>query len=304
MSTADIEARLLSKGLGELEGSEANAAQATEVLNLFLEQTEHMAGAIKPGGLKELNATTADLKVTLGEALLPVVNKIIPPLVAIANWAQEHPRLFTAVTLTVVGLASAFGLAAAASAAFALAASPILLPLLAIIAAVVALTAAVIIVIRHWDTLVGWFRTAWEWVNRVVDALGYFVFFLGPIGVAIGLVKNFETVWRGVESAVRAVIGAVEWVISKLGALGGILSRIPGIGGRAIAVYGGPGGASTYGAPTAPGFGGLPGGIEISVNVAGNVGDPTVLGRRVVEALRAYVDSSGRRELAALVLGG
>jgi hypothetical protein len=183
-----------------------------------------------------------------------------------------------------------------------LSAMPLLLPFLAIAAAMVALVAIVVVVIRNWETLVGWFRTAWEWINRVVDAIGYFGILLGPIGVAIVLVKNFGDVWKGVEAAIRAVIAAVDWVISKVSSLGGILSRIPGIGGRAIG-YGGAEGPGLYGAPEIPGFGAIGGGIEINVNVAGNVGDPVVLGRRITEALSAYVEASGRRELARVVLG-
>ena len=44
--------------------------------------------------------------------------------------------------------------------------------------------------------LVGWLRTGWEWIMRVVDAVGYFAIILGPIGVAIVLLRNFEQVWR------------------------------------------------------------------------------------------------------------
>jgi hypothetical protein len=302
LSATEINARLAAKGLGELEGQEATAAQATEVLAMFMERTAHMAGAIKPGGLKELTATTEELKITLGEALLPVVNKIIPPLLAIANWAKEHPGLFQAVTFAVLGIATAFGIAAAAAAALAVATLPLAGTFLLVAAAVIALTALIVIIVRNWETLVGWLRFAWEWLNRVVEAFGPFAFLLGPLGIAISLVQNFGTAWRAVETAIRAVISAVEWVMSKLSGLGGILSRIPGIGGRAI----GPGageGAGLFGVDQVPGFGGPGFGVEINVEVAGNVGDPVVLGRRIVEALNAYVDAVGRRELALVVTG-
>ena len=38
-------------------------------------------------------ATTEELKITLGEALLPIVNALIPPLVAVANWARRSDHL-------------------------------------------------------------------------------------------------------------------------------------------------------------------------------------------------------------------
>jgi hypothetical protein len=263
-----------------------------------------MAGAIKPGGLKELTATTEELKITLGEALLPVVNSLIPPLLAIANWAKENPTTFRIITFAILGVAAAIGIATAASAALMLVSLPMIGTFLAIAAAVIALTAVIVIVVRNWETLVGWLRNAWDWIGRVVDAMGVLIVLFGPIGAAIYLVKNFETAWRGVEAAVRAVISAVEWVMSKLSGLGGLLSRIPGIGGFATIPAGGGGAApGLFALPEIPGFGAPGAGVEINVTIAGNVGDPVVLGRRIVEALGAYVDAVGRRELAAVVTG-
>ena len=104
----------------------------------------------------------------------------------------------------------------------------------------------------------------------------------------------------GVEVAIRAVIAAVEWVISKVGALGGILSDIP-----VSAAGPWPRRARRRADHQRPRrrrriLGG-PAGLEINVNVAGNVGDPVVLGRRITEALRAYVEASGGRELRAVI---
>jgi hypothetical protein len=299
MSTADIQARLMAKGLGELTGEEASAAQATEILNMFLERTGHMAGAIKPGGLKEMQATIGELKITLGEALLPVVNALIPPLLAVANWAKENPTAFRIITFSILGIATAFGLATAASAALMVATLPMIGTFLAIAVAVAALVAVVVIIIRNWETLVGWFRSAWEWIGNVIDRFGALVLLFGPLGAAIYVIRNFGDAWRYVETAVRAVIQAVEWVMSKLSGLGGLISRIPGIGGWAAGAGEGP---TPFGAPELPGVGsGFE--IDINVNVAGNVGDPVVLGRRIVEALNAYVDAVGRRDLAAVVTG-
>jgi hypothetical protein len=67
-------------------------------------------------------------------------------------------------------------------------------------------------------------------------------------------------------------------------------------------------GGAYYGAsgPSRSGAGGSAtgsGSPQIVVNIAGDVGDPVVLGRRVVAALDAYTSANGRRRLSELVNG-
>ena len=186
------------------------------------------------------------------------------------------------------------------------------------------------------STAVGWFQTAWQWVQNVVDKLGVLVLAFGPIGAVILVINNFSTAWAAVKTAVDLVHDAISfvWDIAKTAATGGIdafktawngvktavdavksaidavwsiagkvmdkigsiASHIPGLH-AADSAPAGAAGPSPYGA----GATAAPVTFAPVINIAGDIGDPYLAGRRIVTALESWTAKNGRRRIAALV---
>jgi hypothetical protein len=268
MDTAEVQARLLSKGLGDLTEDQLSAAQASEVLAMFMEQTGQMAGAVQPGTMKELTATIEELKTSLGSALLPVLNEIIPVLIRFADWAKEHPGLMQAVVFSFMAVAAAVSVMAAAMGILTLVSSPWLAIIGAIVLALAAVGAAIYLVVHNIDSIVG------------------------AIETAIGWLSIFTDMWDGLVSVFNWVIDKLQWIASLIGGLGsGLFGWIGGIvGGRGV----GAGGA----APT-----GYAAGVTVapSITFTGDVGDPALVAARVISALEGWTAANGRGRLARLV---
>ena len=282
-------------GLKDYGVEVAKGADATSVLNAFLTQTSEYSGrADTPLG--NLHATMGDLKETIGQALVPALMAVIPLFQAVGDWAKNHHAAFVAIVLVLVGVAGAFSVAATAASIFAIASLGALWPILAVVAGLAAIVAIVVVVIKYWGDLVGWFHTATSAIGGVIEKLGPLVALFGPLGAAILVVEHLAAAWGAVERAIHGVESAIHAVSSAASAIGGLLSKIPGIGGHAAGVPA-AGGPTPYGtAPTA-----APVVFAPSITFTGDVGDPTLAGRRIVAALEAWTAANGRRRIAALV---
>ena len=296
---ADVNARLAAKGMGDLSGEALTAAQAQERLAIFMEQTSAegerlQSGAVGTGlALQQFSAKTTDLKATLGEALLPVLKAVIPILQELADLAQKYPKIFTAVVLIFTGLITVIGIATVAAGVFGVTLSAAIWPVTAVVAAIVGLIAVVVLLTRHWDTVASAAKAAWDFMSKY-GAL------LGPIGAVVQVVallaKNFDSV----KSAVSGALGLIEKLIGLASKVGGLLSKIPGIGGSSAT----PGGSYHFGGPSPFAGGGFAfpaGGAGVTIEINGDVGDPVLLGRRMVNALEAWVASNGRDRIRELV---
>jgi hypothetical protein len=277
-------------------------SSSTQIFNAFMDQTAETAGR-SDTTMATFHATMGDLSATLGQALLPVLLSIMPIFQGLADWATNNHAAFVAIVLVITGLALAFGIASTAAGIFAIASLSALWPILAVVAGVAALVAIVVVVIKYWGDLVGWFHTAVGAIEGVISALGPLIFLFGPLGVAIGVVENFGKAWNAVTKAVNAVHSAIEAVVGAVekaaGAINNFLSHIPHIPGLpspfSAPAPAGPGvssyGASAYAAPVT---------FAPSITITGDIGDPTLAGRRIVAALEAWTAANGRRRIAAL----
>ena len=273
----------------------------TAIFNGFMDQTAQMAGQ-SDTKMGEFHATMGDLSATLGTALVPILGDVMKVLQPIADWATNNKVAFQIIVFTFVALAAAFGIAAVIGGVLAVVTWSILWPILAVVGGVVLLIAGVLLVSKYWGTLVGWFNTAKDAIQGVIDKLGPLIFLFGPIGVAIGVVENFGKAWNGVKKAVDLVHDAINAVLDIAGKvfdkIGSIISKIPGIShipGVSSAGAGvGPSayGATSYAAPIT---------FAPQITFTGDIGDPTLAGRRIVSALESWAASNGRRRIAALV---
>lgn len=110
---SDINARLAAKGLDGLEGAAGRQAQAQEVLAMLTEQSADAMGNFQretdtaAGSAQIAAAHWEDAKASLGEALLPIVTQAAEKLAALAQSVGQHPQLFGAAAVAILGVASA-----------------------------------------------------------------------------------------------------------------------------------------------------------------------------------------------------
>jgi Flp pilus assembly pilin Flp len=221
-----VKDRLAAKGLGELTGEQATAAQASEILAMMLEQTSDKAGVLSSKtdetatSLPALNASIEDTKASLGQALLPILNTILPVLNDFAQWAEKHPGLMQAVAIAVLAVAVAVGVFSIAMTALSIAGAPVWAIVIGIGIAIAALIAVVILCITHWSTLVGWFKTAWDWISRLIDKVWGL---LAPI--ASGVWATFSAIWGGIVGFFRDAVGFIQSVWSKISDLATLFGK-------------------------------------------------------------------------------
>lgn len=211
--------------------------------------------------------------IALGLGLLPpltaIVTKLTPAITGLAQWTAHHQQVAAAILIAVGALGllvaiavvgqvvlAAFGViqgvvtiaTATWTAAqwllnLALSANPIGL----VIIAIAALIAIVVLVVTHWQTVVSWLTTAWNWFKQVANAVwevvekntalqAILLVILGPIGIVIAIVKELHDHWSQVTSAIEGAIGAIGRFISAA-------KNVPVLGG-ALNIAAAPGMAS------------------------------------------------------------
>ena len=255
------------------------------------------AAGTAEGQFKRLGVALAETKESIGAALLPAIEAVLPFLQKIGAWAQEHSTIFLVVAgvigglaLAIVGVNTAMTIWAATTKAFAaiqtafnaiMDANPFVLVGLA----VVALVAGLVILYKNFEP----FRKI---VDSIFGAIKFWISevivpeFKNLLGVAKTIFNGIATIWNN-------TFGKLSFSIP---------SWIPGIGGKGFDVPNIPlmadGGIVT--SPTLAmigeagpeaviplGRGGAMGGNNVTINVNG--GDPNA----VVDALRRYMRQNG-----------
>jgi hypothetical protein len=251
------------------------------------------------GQFKRLQVSLAETKETIGAALLPIIEKILPVLSTFGNWASENTPLFltlagviggiAAAVLIVNGAMAAYGAITTAVTAVQTAFNAVMAmnPVTLVIIAVVALVAALVIAYKKFDGF-----------RNLVD--GVFKFLKTAVGVWVDGVKLyfdvvyniFKTLFNGIASLWNNTVGKLSFKAP---------SWVPGIGGKGFEVPNIPmlaeGGIVT--GPTLAMIGErgpeavVPldryngGGGNVTIHVNG--GDP----QAVVNALRRYMQVNG-----------
>ena len=260
------------------------------------------------GKFKILKNSLDETKESIGAALLPVVEKVLPVLQKFADWAQKNPQAFLAIAGAITAISVAI-----LAVNFAMA----LNPFTAIAAGVAALVVGIIYAYNKFET----FRNI---VNSVLN----------------GLIGGFETFANAYISAINLIIRGMNLInpfsdIPSLPTLS--LGRIGGDGGGSaytgdkdlgvkvpasgnismpsmptpsapMAGGGGGGGGSSSGGGSsfAPVNGpiGYVGGIQdrapgsVTINVTGGISSAADIGRSVVDALTQYTQVYGPLDLA------
>jgi hypothetical protein len=232
------------------------------------------------GQFKRMKLALDETKESVGAALLPAIQAILPYLTKFATWASENPKAFLGIAGAIAGISAAI-----IALNFALAANPITLIAIGIAALGAAITAA-------------YFK--FEGFRNIVDALfGAIKFYINNVTIpAFQLMFTVvKTIFNGIASAWNNTFGKLSFKIP---------GWVPGVGGKGFDVPDIPmlanGGIVTGPTLAMIGEGGeseavIPlsrldqmtggGGSKVTINVNG--GDPNA----VVDALRKYYRQNG-----------
>jgi hypothetical protein len=251
------------------------------------------------GQFQRLQLSLAETKETIGAALLPIIEKVLPVLTSFGNWASENTAVFLTVAGVIGGIAAAVLLVNGAMTAWtaittaftavqaAFNAVMAMNPIVLIVVGIGLLIAALVIAYKKFEGFRNVVDSVFTFIKTAVS--GGFDFFKGYIEFVLGIYKG---IFNGVAKIWNNTIGKLSFKVP---------GWVPGFGGKGFDVPNIPmlaeGGIVT--GPTLAMIGErgpeavVPldryrgGGGDIYVTVQG--GDPNA----VVDALRRYQRQNG-----------
>jgi hypothetical protein len=255
------------------------------------------------GQFKRLGVALSETKESIGAALLPAIEAVLPFLQKMGQWAQDHTTTFVIIAGVIGGIAAAVVVANAAITAWGTAtkvftgiqmafnAVMAMNPITLMVIAVAALVAGIVLAYKHFDA----FRNIVDTVGRAIKT-GFLAYFEVIKTEAQILYDVFKAVFNGIATLWNNSVGKLSFKAP---------SWVPGIGGKGFDVPNIPmlaaGGIVT--SPTlamigekgpeaviplsGPNAGAGMGGTNVTIHVNG--GDPNA----VVDALRTYMRQNG-----------
>jgi hypothetical protein len=255
------------------------------------------------GQFQRLSVSLAETKETIGAALLPIIEKVLPFLAQLGDWASNNTTAFLVIAGVIGGIAAAIVLVNAAMAIWTTV-TTVFTGVMAAFNAVMAMNPIVLIVIGI-GLLIAALVIAYkkfEGFRKVVDTV--FKFIAGAVSGSLDLIKGYfstvlgfyKTIFNGIASLWNNTVGKLSFKVP---------GWVPGLGGKGFDVPNIPmlaaGGIVT--SPTLAMIGeagpeavvplnragefGMGGGNNVTINVNG--GDPNA----VVNALRTYMRQNG-----------
>ena len=260
------------------------------------------------GRFKRLSIGLAETKESIGAALLPAIQAVLPFIERLGTWAQENTTTFLVVGGAIAGIATAIiavNLAmkiwTATTAAFtvvqtAFNAVMALNPIFLLVVAIVAVGAALVILQAKFNIFGKAFEAIGKMASTVFDGIkaGFAGVVTAVSGYVNGLVAVYKGLFNGIASVWNNTVGKLSFKIPGwVPVIGGAGFDVPDIpmlanGGivnsPTLAMIGekGPEAVVPLTGNNAPNMGN-----NITINVNG--GDPNA----VVSALRAYMRTNG-----------
>jgi len=229
------------------------------------------------GKMAILKNSIGETKESIGAALLPVLEAVLPVLNKFAAWAQDNPKAFLAIAAAIGAVAAAIVVTNIAMA---------LNPFSLIAAGIALLVVALITAYNKFE----WFR---DGINAIVNTV--IGFFAGMVNAAIGAVNAIISAYNSIpllpdipkaptvpvpQLGGQAASAVVAKKIPRL-AEGGIVSS------PTLALIGEAGPEAVVPLDRMNTGGG------VTVNVTGGLSTSAEIGQAVVNALRAYSRSAG-----------
>ena len=289
LNDAKLKAAALELGIYDGSGALTDQQKILAAQKVIYDETGDAQGdfARTSDGLansqRQLSAQMQDLQVSIGQALLPVVEAILPLVKDFAQWAADNPQTFTYI-------AGAIGLVAAAIIATNIAMA--LNPFALIAAGIALLVAGLVVAYKKFD----WFRTG---VITVVN-------------VIIGVFETWANAWIKVINTIIKGYNALP-LLPDIGYIGEIsIGRVGGQSSNPSRTMDIPrfadGGIVTQPMLGLVGEAGpeaiIPlsqynrGGGDIHININGGLATSAEIGQAVLNSLRAYSRSAGPLELS------
>jgi hypothetical protein len=229
------------------------------------------------GKFERLGIALSETKESIGAALLPAIEAVLPFLVAMGDWASEHPGILLAIGAAIGTIAAAIVLTNIAMA---------LNPFSLIAIGVAGLAGLLVAAYKKFEP----FRTV---VDDVFGAIKWLVNNV-TIPAVMTMLTVFKTVFNGIARACNSTVGKLGFSIPDW---------VPGIGGKGFqmpdipmlangGIVTGPtlaliGEAGPEAVIPLDRMGSMGGGANVTINVQG--ADPNA----VVDALRVYMFRNG-----------
>ena len=230
------------------------------------------------GKMKILKNSISETKESIGAALLPVLEAVLPVLNKFAAWAQNNPKAFLAIAAAIGAVAAAIVVTNIAMA---------LNPFSLIAAGVALLVVALVAAYNKFE----WFR---DGINTIVNTV--IGFFAGMVNAAIGAVNAIISAYNSIP-LLPDIPKAPTISVPKLG--GTPTTPVPGrmniprlaeggiVSSPTLALIGEAGPEAVVPLDRMNTGGG------VTVNVTGGLSTSAEIGESVVNALRAYSRSAG-----------
>jgi hypothetical protein len=302
----------LGKLSPELKQMEKDGASADEMMaalsGTFMDQASTAAGTAE-GQFKRLGVALAETKESVGAALLPAIEAVLPFLQAMGQWASENTTVFLIIAGVIGGIAAAIVITNAAMTAWAaattaftavqtvfnavMAANPVVLFAIAIAALVVGLVLAYKKFDAFRDIVDAVFSAIKTGIKGGMDAITTYLTFV--MGV-------YKAIFNGIAKLWNNTIGKLSFSVPDW---------VPGLGGKGFDVPNIPmlanGGIVT--SPTLAMIGegngpeaviplnrmnefGMGGGMNVTVQ-AGLISTPDQMGQLIIEAIQRAQRRSG-----------
>jgi len=234
------------------------------------------------GKMKILSNSIGETKESIGAALLPVVEAVLPILNKFAMWAQDNPEAFLAIAGAIAAVAAAIVVTNIAMA---------LNPFALIAAGIALLIVALVTAYNKFE----WFRNG---INAIVNTV--IGFFAGMVNAAVGAVNMIISAYNSIP-LLPDLPKAPTMPVPKLG--GTPTTPAPGrmniprladggiVNSPTLALIGEAGPEAVVPLDRMQSGGG------ITINVTGGLATSAEIGESVVNALRAYSRSAGPLQL-------
>jgi len=264
------------------------------------------AAATAEGGMKRLGIALAETKESIGAALLPVVEAILPVLLKFAGWAQDNTKTLLIIAGAIAGVSAAIllfntavGIATLVNTLFALSLTAAQLAMVGFITLGIAVLIAALVAL--------YFK--FDIVRKIVDTV-FDAMLAGGKAVFNGLTTYFTAIFNIYKSLFNGIAKLWNNTVGKLSFE--IPSWVPVIGGKGFSVpeipYLADGGIVT--GPTLAMIGergpeaviplsGRGGGMgNYTINITGGLGSSAEIGTAVVNAIRAFNRQNGPANIA------
>lgn len=211
----------LDPRMKELVKNGATAEEAIAILSKTFKGDAAASADTAAGRFKGLGIALDETKESVGAALLPAVEKILPIIQKFGQWAQDNPKVFLILAGAVAGVAAAvIGLNIVMAI---LALNPVALVIGAIVLAVVGLTVGIITLYKKSETFRTIVEGAWEGVKKAVEIVVDYL--KGPVMAAWDTIKgvlevikglisgDFSRVWEGLKTTIGGVLDGIKTTI-------------------------------------------------------------------------------------------